>query len=111
MYKRQHEERFRVGTVDAFQGKEFDIVLLSVVRSNRQPMPAENDADAFEAAANRKYGHLRLSNRMNVAMSRQRSLLIAIGDKAMAESPGSDKAVPAMHAFLELCKGGHGHVL
>ncbi len=108
---RSHEERFRVGTVDAFQGKEFDIVLLSVVRSNRQPMPAENDADAFEAAANRKYGHLRLSNRMNVAMSRQRSLLIAIGDKAMAESPGSDKAVPAMHAFLELCKGGHGHVL
>ena len=108
---RSHEERFRVGTVDAFQGKEFDIVLLSVVRSNRQSLPAENETDAFETLASRKYGHLRLSNRMNVAMSRQRSLLIAIGDKTMGELPGADKAVPAMHAFLNLCKGRHGHVL
>lgn len=108
---RDHEERFRVGTVDAFQGKEFDIVLLSVVRSNRQRLPAESDIDGFETLASRKYGHLRLSNRMNVAMSRQRSLLIAIGDKSMTEFPGADKAVPAMHAFLDLCKGRHGHVL
>jgi superfamily I DNA and/or RNA helicase len=108
---RDHEERFRVGTVDAFQGKEFDIVLLSVVRSNRQRLPAESDIDGFETLASRKYGHLRLSNRMNVAMSRQRSLLIAVGDKSMAEVPGADKAVPAMHAFLDLCKGRHGHVL
>lgn len=106
-----HEERFRVGTVDAFQGKEFDIVLLSVVRSNRQQLPTGRDTDAFETAANRKYGHLRLSNRMNVAMSRQRSLLVAVGDKAMVESAGAEKAVPAMHAFLALCQGGHGHVL
>ncbi len=106
-----HEERFRVGTVDAFQGKEFDIVLLSVVRSNRQQLPTGSDTDAFETAANRKYGHLRLSNRMNVAMSRQRSLLVAVGDKAMVESAGAEKAVPAMHAFLALCQGGHGHVL
>ncbi|MDP3537969.1 MAG: AAA domain-containing protein [Azonexus sp.] len=105
-----HEERFRVGTVDAFQGKEFDIVLLSVVRANHQHLPIESDTDAFENAANRKYGHLRLSNRMNVAMSRQRSLLIAVGDKVMAESVGAEKGVPAMHAFLALCKGGHGHV-
>lgn len=106
-----HEERFRVGTVDAFQGKEFDIVLLSVVRANRKQLPTASDTDAFETTANRKYGHLRLSNRMNVAMSRQRSLLIAVGDKAMAESAGAEKAVPAMQAFLALCKGGHGHVL
>lgn len=108
---RDHEERFRVGTVDAFQGKEFDIVLLSIVRSNRLRLPAESDIDGFETLASRKYGHLRLSNRMNVAMSRQRSLLIAVGDKSMAEFPGADKAVPAMDAFLDLCKGRHGHVL
>lgn len=106
-----HEERFRVGTVDAFQGKEFDIVLLSVVRSNRQQLPTGSDTDAFETAANRKYGHLRLSNRMNVAMSRQRSLLVAVGDKAMVQSAGGEKAVPAMHAFFALCQGGYGHVL
>lgn len=105
------EERFRVGTVDAFQGKEFDIVLLSVVRSNRKGLPqGEAGDEAFEKAANGKYGHLRLSNRMNVAMSRQRSLLIAVGDRAMAEGIGATKAVPALNAFLQLCQGAHGHV-
>lgn len=108
---RNLEERFRIGTVDAFQGKEFDIVLLSVVRSNRRPLPADYGSEAFEEAANSKYGHLRLSNRMNVAMSRQRSLLIAVGDKSMAEAPGADKAVPALSAFLALCREDHGHIL
>ncbi|SAK99753.1 DNA helicase [Caballeronia calidae] len=109
---RDGEERFRVGTVDAFQGKEFDIVLLSVVRSNRQVLDAGGaGGEAFERGANKKYGHLRLSNRMNVAMSRQRSLLIAIGDRAMAECDGAGEAVPALSAFLQLCKGEHGHVL
>ena len=100
------DERLRIGTVDAFQGKEFDIVLLSVVRSNsiRIPSGAPGD-DAFETAANRKYGHLRLSNRLNVAMSRQRSLLIAIGDKSMARGKEADDAVPALAAFLKLCEG------
>ncbi|MFM0327321.1 DEAD/DEAH box helicase [Caballeronia glebae] len=109
------EERLRVGTVDAFQGKEFDIVLLSVVRSNKDKLPAtdagEAGAAAFDAAASRKYGHLRLSNRMNVAMSRQRSLLLAVGDRAMAEGEAAQRAVPALCGFLALCKGEHGHVL
>ncbi|MEM5434716.1 DEAD/DEAH box helicase [Paraburkholderia diazotrophica] len=109
------DERLRVGTVDAFQGKEFDIVLLSVVRSNRDPLPAleatEAGAAAFDAAASRKYGHLRLSNRMNVAMSRQRSLLLAVGDRAMAEGEAAKQAVPALSGFLTLCEGEHGHVL
>lgn len=105
------EERFRVGTVDAFQGKEFDIVLLSVVRSNRKTLPQGEASDAvFEKAANSKYGHLRLSNRMNVAMSRQRSLLIAVGDRRMAEGIAAEKAVPALNAFLQLCQGENGHV-
>src|SRR5690606_28798005 len=30
-------ERLRIGTVDAFQGKEFDVVFLSVTRSNELP--------------------------------------------------------------------------
>jgi DNA polymerase III delta prime subunit len=104
------DERLRIGTVDAFQGKEFDVVILSAVRSNKKPLPPSTEAGNFETAANHKYGHLRLSNRMNVAMSRQRSLLIVIGDKEMANEKGADAAVPALRAYLELCQGEHGCV-
>lgn len=104
-------ERLRIGTVDAFQGKEFDIVLLSVVRSNDFRLPKEGlGHEGYEKAANRKYGHLRLSNRMNVAMSRQRSLLVAVGDSAMAQGGGAESAVPALAEFLKLCGGEHGFI-
>ncbi len=105
-------EKLRVGTVDAFQGKEFDIVLLSNVCANRHQIPALKQGDTeYERAANRKFGHLRLSNRMNVAMSRQRSLLVVIGDKAMATDEHATALVPALVKFLELCEGEHGAVL
>lgn len=105
------EEKLRIGTVDAFQGKEFDIVLLSIVRANNKRLPlGQTSREFYEKAANSKYGHLRLSNRMNVAMSRQRSLLIAVGDKAMATGGGAEAAVPALAAFLALCEGEHGVV-
>jgi len=96
-------ERLRVGTVDAFQGKEFDIVFLSLARSNRiQP----DD----EKSTRRKFGHLLLENRLCVGMSRQKRLLITVGDSAMA-SEGNSKLVPGLHAFLKLCRGGHGTIL
>ncbi len=46
-------ERLRVGTVDAFQGKEFDVVLLSVVRSNALSLglPGGNEDADWEKAA------------------------------------------------------------
>ena len=98
-------ERLRIGTVDAFQGKEFDVVLLSTVRSNELRLEARNDADdaAYEKAASRKYGHLRVDNRLNVAMSRQRRILIAVGDRAMFVGDAAARAVPEMSAFVELC--------
>lgn len=86
------EERIRVGTVDSFQGKEFDIVFLSVVRAGT------NKSNNYE------FGHLRLANRLNVAMSRQRKLLIAVGDKIMANSEQAKEQVPALYQFLQLCK-------
>ncbi|MDO4683248.1 MAG: AAA domain-containing protein [Lautropia sp.] len=98
------DERIRVGTVDAFQGKEFDVVLLSVVRS-RAPVNERNlSEDEREALWNRAYGHLRLANRLNVAMSRQRKLLIAVGDGAMFSEARAGKAVPALAAFRSLCE-------
>lgn len=99
-------ERLRVGTVDAFQGKEFDVVFLSVVRSSGQKLEGRSDyeiPEAFERLASRKYGHLRSANRLNVAMSRQRRLLIAVGDRSMFTGPSAKEAVPEMCAFLDLC--------
>src|SRR5262249_35764109 len=69
-------ERLRVGTVDAFQGKEFDVVLLSMTRSNSIVPNGEH-------AVRSKWGHLALENRLCVAMSRQRCLLIVVGDSEM----------------------------
>jgi superfamily I DNA and/or RNA helicase len=97
------DERLRVGTVDAFQGKEFDVVFLSIVRANDTIIPDQKEGKDRERLLNGKYGHLRLANRLNVAMSRQRKLLVAVGDKRMADGPESEEAVPALAAFLKLC--------
>lgn len=99
-------ERLRVGTVDAFQGKEFDVVFLSVVRCNN--FEASRDD---EIAQRRKYGFLTLENRLCVAMSRQKKLLIAVGDSEMAKHPSALSAIPGLAAFFnELCKEPYGIV-
>ena len=69
-----HMDRIRVGTVDAFQGREFDVVFLSMVRCNDKS--ANN-----KKSVRLKYGHLILENRLCVALSRQKRLLIVTGDK------------------------------
>lgn len=100
---RTREERMCVGTVNAFQGKEFDVVFLSITRSNT--IPAETDDDY-----RRKYGHLVLANRLCVAMSRQRQLLVAVGDQAMFCTDAARAAVPGLARFLDLCGGEDGLV-
>lgn len=101
------EERLRVGSVDAFQGKEFDVVLLSCVRTYKPAKPVQ-DAAEREKRLNGQFGFLRLPNRMNVAMSRQRQMLICVGDAALATAPEADEAVPALAAFHQMCGGAHG---
>ncbi len=104
------EERLRVGSVDAFQGKEFDVVILSVVRT--WGMGTEMTPESL----NRKLGFLRLPNRINVAMSRQKKLLIVVGDKELRKVDGLDPEdnmplLPGFPAFYELCEGAHGKIL
>lgn len=94
-------ERLRVGTVDAFQGMEFDVVLLSMTRSNAYPAGEERQN-------RRKFGRLMLDNLNCVAMSRQQRLLIVIGDREMLRGDASQKSLKAMTAFDELCGGPHG---
>ena len=90
-----------MGTVDAFQGKEFDVVLLSMTRSN------DLAADQPKLLR-RKYGHLMLENRLCVAMSRQKRLLIVVGDGGMLIGEQAAQAVPGLVRFLKLCEGDHG---
>ena len=98
------DERIRVGTVDAFQGKEFDVVFLSNVCASDTVIADQKEGIERDRMFNQKYGHLRLSNRLNVAMSRQRKLLIAVGDKRMAEGSEAEEVVPALVEFLKLCR-------
>ena len=97
-------ERLRIGSVDAFQGKEFDVVFLSLTRSNDIPVKDE-------AARRRRYGFLLLENRLCVAMSRQHRLLVVVGDRAMAAGLETESPVPALNAFRKLCEGPHGRVV
>jgi superfamily I DNA and/or RNA helicase len=96
----EQQERLRLGTVDAFQGKEFDVVILSLTRSNKISVEVENPN-----SQRLKWGHLSLENRLNVAMSRQKRLLIVVGDREMVLHPVAQEAVPALVAFERLCRG------
>jgi hypothetical protein len=64
--------RLRVDTVDAFEGREEDVVVISLVRSNPHG----------------DLGFLRLPNRLNVAVSRARRLVAVVGDSTtLAKDP------------------------
>ena len=98
------QERLRIGTVDSFQGKEFDVVFLSTTRSNDLPSRTETQR-------RKKYGHLLLENRICVAMSRQQKLLVAVGDMKMFQANESREHLPGLACFLELCGGSDGIIL
>ncbi len=99
------EERLRIGTVDAFQGMEFDIVLLSMVRSqdmNLPPSHIHNEKD-YEKKQMKIFGHLMSENRLCVSMSRQKKVLAIVGDGVLVNTQIAEDAVPALKNFYELC--------
>ena len=99
------EERLRIGTVDSFQGMEFDISLLSVVRS-QNPEKLKNWMDNQEDHEKIKrgvFGHLMSENRLCVSMSRQKKALVVIGDASLMSSSLATDAVPALKNFYDLC--------
>jgi superfamily I DNA and/or RNA helicase len=104
-----YADRVRIGTVDQFQGREFDVVLLSLVRSNQQ-------RDGTEEEQRRRYGHLMSVNRLCVSMSRQKRMLVVVGDAEMVASDGARRAIPQLVAFKALAEsdaaevGGGAHV-
>lgn len=99
------EERLRIGTVDAFQGMEFDIVFLSMVRSqdmNALPPHIRNEQD-YKKKQQKLFGHLMSENRLCVSMSRQKKVLAIVGDGVLANSQIAVDAVPALKNFYDLC--------
>lgn len=105
---RNHEgkivERLRVGTVDAFQGKEFDVVFLSITRSN-------DINPVSEELYPKKYGFLMLENRLCVAMSRQQRLLITVGDLEMVKAENAPLAIRELVDFSQLCQQSSGKII
>lgn len=85
-------DRIRVGTVDAFQGKEFDVVLLSIVRSNK------------EEELRKRVGFLDNDNRLCVAFSRAKRLLIAVGDSNTVAFDGEKEYVRALYEMYKKCQ-------
>lgn len=96
------ERRIRVGTVDSFQGMEFDVVLLSVVRTVPIGWVQRGTEDV---AARGLFGHLGLYNRLNVSMSRQKRLLVAVGDTQLVQHELADKYIPGLVDFYRLSGG------
>lgn len=117
--------RIRVGTVDEFQGMEFDVIFLSVVRTGRTI--AQDDLRVFRREVSRMrgqekedyekevrklgakyYGFLTSDNRLCVALSRQKRLLVAVGDAALFTGEDAQDAaarcVPAMRALYLRCE-------
>lgn len=103
----RRRDRLMVGTVDAFQGKEFDVVLLSTTRCipAHEAVPGPENPERRSWVA-RRYGHVVLRNRLCVAMSRQRRLLIAVGDARTFERGVAPIALEPLSDFLTLCREG-----
>ncbi|NHM16523.1 AAA family ATPase [Eggerthellaceae bacterium zg-887] len=164
-----YSKRVKVGTVDSFQGMEFDIVFLSMVRTLRdgvetrqlgleevveqvsvpivvevpqensqssrrffgrfrRPRPAEPQymetfktetvksfkyvprptvwpsGDPEESIeAGRMFGFLTMYNRLNVSMSRQKKMLVVVGDSNLLKTDLADKYIPGLVDFYLRC--------
>ncbi|MBD2180357.1 AAA family ATPase [Planktothrix sp. FACHB-1355] len=93
------QRRVRVGTVDAFQGREYDVVYLSTVRSNQNE------------SVEQRLGFTALPNRLCVAFSRARCVLIGVGDAACVAGmrPDGTPWSEPLKAFIDLCSSEEGY--
>lgn len=86
---------FRTGTVDKFQGMEMDVILLSMVRNNK-----DNNGDI---------GFANDYRRLNVALSRARELLVLVGSVEMFTERAKRKESRNMYSrLLQIVKKKNG---
>ena len=83
-------EKVSVGTVDAFQGKEFDVVFLSCVRANTIGLDDMRH----------RVGHISDMSRLCVSFTRARQLLIVVGDRDTVS------CIPVFGEFISKCEEG-----
>ncbi len=94
--KRQLDIRWKnltveINTVDAFQGRQQDIVFYSVVRSNSK----------------REIGFLEDVRRLNVALSRARELLLIVGDHQMVAEAYTRDRNPFKEVITHIIENRH----
>lgn len=84
--------RIEIGSVDAFQGMEFDLVVLSMVRSNTDYTHAK-----------KRFGFTTDEHRLCVALSRAKRCMIVAGDSRMMRGKYAADAIPALKKFYDMC--------
>lgn len=104
-FLKEGEERLRIGTVDSFQGMEFDVVFLSTVRTQdipklEQTIQKSNDYSRIQQSV---FGHLMSDNRLCVSMSRQKKVLAIVGDGDLVNTQVATDSIPALKNFYDLC--------
>lgn len=111
------KEKIRIGSVDAFQGKEFDFIFLSTVRIpmkkenmiaqglDDEPEEMEEERVKTEAKlAMQTFGFTTDRQRLCVATSRQKKVLVTVGCAELYNGLLAEKYVPQMKKFYEIAK-------
>ena len=103
----KNDNDVKIGTVDSFQGMEFDVVFLSAVRTCKNVDENINYVNLStvekDALARRTFGHLCSANRLNVSMSRQKKVLVVVGDSNLVKHPLASEYIPGLVNFYKLC--------
>ena len=113
--------RLKINSVDKFQGMERNIIIVSTVRSDKQ-LITKNDFNSKRdrlnismlkdlggevIASNNEIGFAKLPQRLNVALSRAKRLLIVVGNKNFFEQFSDSKGRPLYkNSICEIEKRG-----
>jgi hypothetical protein len=111
----------KINSVDKFQGMERNIIIVSTVRSDKQVMTKNDflrvkeklnisllkDEGGNVIATNNEIGFAKLPQRLNVALSRAKRLLIVVGNRNFFEQFTDSKGKPLYkNAISEIEKRG-----
>ena len=95
-----YKNRLDIDTVDAFQGLERDVIILSMVRS-----------DPSKKFKRGSFGFLRDERHLCVALSRQKKCLVVVGNgSGMLQTDIANSSVAALADYYRRCKKGGEYI-